>query len=145
MDAETCRIRACLFKCKWAAAPHPLFQNRAAPLQLVPAKNICFGSDIMLITLKSCVLNHISLNFWYMVFWVHTSEAHVQKAAVTWHVSTKLSSHSHTSLLYKMVFYIKHAVRFLLNGLLLSLSLHTTFNKRTNISVYYLTNVLFAN
>ncbi len=23
----------------------PTFQNRAAPVQLVPAKNICFGSD----------------------------------------------------------------------------------------------------
>ncbi len=38
---------------------------------------------IMFITLKSCVLNHISLNFWYTVFWVHTSEAHGPKAAVT--------------------------------------------------------------
>ncbi len=27
---------ACLFKCKLAAAPRPLFQNRAVPLQLVP-------------------------------------------------------------------------------------------------------------
>ncbi len=36
----------------------------------------------MFIMLKSCVLNHISLNFLYTVFWVHTSEAHGQKAAV---------------------------------------------------------------
>ncbi len=28
-------FRACLFKCKWAAAPHPLFQNRVVPLQLI--------------------------------------------------------------------------------------------------------------
>ncbi len=46
----------------------------------------------MSIALKSCVLNHISLNFWYTVFWAHTSEANAQKAAITQHVSPKLSS-----------------------------------------------------
>ncbi len=48
---------------------------------------------IMFIALKSCVLNHISLNFWYTVFWVHTSEAHGQKAAVT-ELETKFSIHT---------------------------------------------------
>ncbi len=33
------------FKSKWAAALRTQIQNRAAPLQIVPAKNICFGSD----------------------------------------------------------------------------------------------------
>ncbi len=28
-------FRACLFKCKWADAPRPLFQDRTMPLQLV--------------------------------------------------------------------------------------------------------------
>ncbi len=55
-------------------------------------KNTCLVLIIMYIALKSCILNHISLNLWYRVFWAHTSEAHAQKAAVTWHVSTKLSS-----------------------------------------------------
>ncbi len=46
VEAETGCFRACLFKCKWAAAaPRPLFQNRAVPLQLGAAKNICYGSD----------------------------------------------------------------------------------------------------
>ncbi len=36
-------------------------------------------------------LNHISLDFWYTVFWVHTSEAHGQKAAVTACEQTKFS------------------------------------------------------
>ncbi len=44
MEAKHAVFQACLFKCKWAAAPRPLFQNKAAPLQLIPAKNICFGS-----------------------------------------------------------------------------------------------------
>ncbi len=98
MEAETCCFCACLFKCKWAAAPRPLFQNRT--MQLVTyslyfrysAKNICLVLIIMSIALKPIVLNHISLNFWYRVFWVHTSEARTQKAAITRHVSTKLSS-----------------------------------------------------
>ncbi len=56
-------------------------------------KNICLVLIIMSIVLwfKSCVLNPISLNFWYTDFWIHTSEACTQKAAATWHVS-KLSS-----------------------------------------------------
>ncbi len=54
------------------------------------AKNICLVLIIMSIALKSCILNHIRLNFWYTVFWTHTSEARAQKAAVT--RNTKLSS-----------------------------------------------------
>ncbi len=30
MEAKTGFFHACLFKCKWAAAQHPLFQNRGA-------------------------------------------------------------------------------------------------------------------
>ncbi len=58
---------------------------------------------IMFIALKLRVLNHISLNVWYMVFWVHASESHGQKAAVT--KLSKLSSHSHTSLCLKHTSY----------------------------------------
>ncbi len=59
------------------------------------ARNICLVLIIISIALKSCVLNHISLNFWYMAFWAHIFEARAQKAAVTRHESrhTKLSFH----------------------------------------------------
>ncbi len=73
----------------------PLSQNRAAPFQLAPAKSSVLVLIIMLITLKSYVLNHINLNFWHTVFWMHKSKAHGQKA-LSQHAS-KLSSHSHTS------------------------------------------------
>ncbi len=36
VEAETHCFRACFFKCKWAAASHPIFQYRAVPLQLIP-------------------------------------------------------------------------------------------------------------
>ncbi len=55
-------------------------------------KNICLVLIIMSILLKSSILNHIILNFWYRVIGAHTSEARAQKATVTRHVSTKLSS-----------------------------------------------------
>ncbi len=62
VEAESCYFRACLFKCKWAAAPRPLFQNRTVPLQLVPhisaKKNIYLVLIIMSIALKSCILSH---------------------------------------------------------------------------------------
>ncbi len=35
VETETGCFRACLFKCKWAAAPRPRFQNRDVPSQLV--------------------------------------------------------------------------------------------------------------
>ncbi len=44
------------------------------------------------ITRWNHVLNHISLNIWNRVFWAHIFEARAQKAAVTWHKSTKVSS-----------------------------------------------------
>ncbi len=82
----------------WMEAEKQFFlQNRAVPLQLVP-QILCQKNkkhlvlNIVSIMLKSCVLNHISLNFWYTIFWVHRSKACAQKAAVTRHVSTKLSS-----------------------------------------------------
>ncbi len=40
-------FRACFFKSKWAAAPAPFpeFFPFPPPFQLLPAKNICFGSE----------------------------------------------------------------------------------------------------
>ncbi len=80
VEAKTRCFCACIFKCKWAAAPRPLLQNRTEPLQLVPQifcppKKISLVLIIMSIALKSCVLNHSSWNFWYKAFWAHTSEA----------------------------------------------------------------------
>jgi len=34
VEGKTCCFCACIFKCKWAAAPLPTFQKRAEPLQL---------------------------------------------------------------------------------------------------------------
>ncbi len=36
----------------------------------------------MFIALKSCVLNHITLNFWHTVFWEHTYKAHRQSHSI---------------------------------------------------------------
>jgi len=93
VEAETCCFCACLFKCKWAAAPRPFsrlrlclynsyFRYSAKQKQLFGVDYDVYHAEIM------CL---ISYKFRYKVFWVHTSEAHAQKAAVTWHVSTKLS------------------------------------------------------
>ncbi len=86
-------FHACLFKCKWAAAPRPLFQNRALLYSSYlgySAKNISLVLIIMSIGLKSGVLKPDHFTFLiYTVFWAHTSG---QRAAVTWHVNTKLSS-----------------------------------------------------
>ncbi len=95
VKAETHCFRACLFKCKWAAAPHPF--SRIGPCLYssylgYSAKKHLFLFWLSCLSLKSCILNHISLNLWYTVFWVHTSEANAQKAAVTRHVSAKLGS-----------------------------------------------------
>ncbi len=51
VEAETGCFRACLFKCKWAATPRPLFQSRAVPLQLtsdtLPKKTLfCFDYHV---------------------------------------------------------------------------------------------------
>ncbi len=55
----------------------PVFQNRAVLYSL-------FSDTLLKTSVRlSCILNHISINFWYMVFWVHTSEAHAQRASVT--------------------------------------------------------------
>ncbi len=83
VEAETGCFCACLFKCKLAAALCPLFQNKTAftaPYWDTLLKNISLVliGLFMSITLKSCVLNHISLNFWYTVFWVHTSKVNAQ-------------------------------------------------------------------
>ncbi len=63
--------------------PALFFQNRAVPLQLIPQilcqKNTCLVLIIMYIALKSCVFNHISLNFWYTVRFserTHPKHAH---------------------------------------------------------------------
>ncbi len=50
VEAESRYFRVCLFKCKWAGAPRPLFQYRTMPLQLVPhisakKKQHLFGFD----------------------------------------------------------------------------------------------------
>ncbi len=82
---------ACRFKCKWDADPRPLFHNWVAPLQLVPSKLSVM--IIMFITLKSCVLNHISLNFWYTVSEC-THPKHMDRKRLLQHES-KPSSHSH--------------------------------------------------
>ncbi len=76
-------------KCKWAAVPHPFFQNRAAPLQLVPkisAKNICLVLITMSIALKSS--NWKPYQFKLDIRFVRMC---AQKQA-KWHVSTKPSS-----------------------------------------------------
>ncbi len=95
VKAETHCFRACLFKCKWAAAPHPF--SRIGPCVYssylgYSAKKHLFLFWLSCLSLKSCILNHISLNLWYTVFWVHTSEANAQKAAVTRHVCAKLGT-----------------------------------------------------
>ncbi len=46
----------------------PLSRNRAAPFQLASVKTFVLVLIIMLITLKSYVLNHINLNFWHMTY-----------------------------------------------------------------------------
>ncbi len=51
---------------------------------------------IMFILLKSCVLNHISLDFWYIWFSECTHPKHMDRKRLSQQVS-KLSSHSHTS------------------------------------------------
>ncbi len=51
VEVETRCSRACIFKCKWAAATCPLFQNRE-----VPFTTICLVLIIMSIALKSCLL-----------------------------------------------------------------------------------------
>ncbi len=71
-----CCFHACLFKCKWAAAPRPLFQKRAVFLQLRYSAINMFDFDYHVCHAE------IILNFWYTVFWAHTSEAYAQKASV---------------------------------------------------------------
>ncbi len=64
VKAETHYFCAWLFKCKWATAPRPLFQNRAvptAPNSDTLSKNICLILIIMCISLKSCVLKPYQL------------------------------------------------------------------------------------
>ncbi len=77
---------ASTFKCKWAAAPFSI-------------TGLCLYSLYFKYSdkkhLKTCVLSHISLNFWYMFFWAQTSEA--QKAAVIG--TTKLRSLSYLTVL----------------------------------------------
>ncbi len=80
---------ACLFKCKWAVAPRPLFQNMAVPLHLISDNlHICLDFIIMSIALKSWVLK--PYQFKLLIY----SFLSAQKAAVTQHLSTKLSSFS---------------------------------------------------
>ncbi len=77
---------ACLFKCKWAVAPRPLFQNMAVPLHLVSDNlHICLVFIIMSIALNSWVLK--LYQFKLLIY----SFLSAQKVAVTQHLSTKLS------------------------------------------------------
>ncbi len=87
-EAETRYFHAYRFKYKWAAVLCPLFQNRAVSLLLLPQisakKRVWFW---LCLSHWNHVISesHICSNFWY------TPEARAQKAAVTRHVSTKLS------------------------------------------------------
>ncbi len=56
------------------------------------AKKNMFGFDYHVYRAEIMHFKPCYLNFWYTVSWAHTSEARAQKAAVTWHVGTKLSS-----------------------------------------------------
>ncbi len=93
MEAETRCFHACLFKCKWAAAPSSLFQNRTVPYILCQKKHqFGFDNHVYLIEIINFKAISVYLNIWNTVFWVHASEARAQKDAVAWHVSTKVSS-----------------------------------------------------
>ncbi len=98
VEAETGCFRACLFKCKWAAAPIPLSRIGLCLYSCTSdtlLKKICLVLIIMSIVLKSCILNSISLKLLIderqFLSAQHPKHTH-KKRLFTLHVSTKLSS-----------------------------------------------------
>ncbi len=86
VEAETLSFRACLFKCKWAAAPRPLFSSYLPQIQW---QKHLFGFDYHVYPVEVMCFKAVSVLISDTVFWAHTSEfiaLKMEKVMFSWYV-----------------------------------------------------------